>query len=357
MRRHRHASVSNTRTEAAVLKALKLARKHGARTALDIDYRPNLWGLAGHGEGESRFIESAEVTAQAAIDAAPLRPHRRHRGGVPHRRRHHRHHRRAPRRARRLRRHPRLQARRRWAPPPSTAPIPTSLDDGQTGPGFPIEVFNVLGAGDGFMSGLLKGWLDGQDWPTSAQVRQCLRRLRRLAATAAPRPIPAGTNSTSSSHRGVVRPDLRNDEALEQIHWSTNRHASNAGDWSAMRVFAFDHRMQLEEMPGATPARIGAFKQLCLQAALQVAGRPPRLRHPLRQPARPRRAARAPPAPASGSAGPCEWPGSRPLTLEPELGRDFGGLSRMAAGARGQGALLLPPGRRRRTCGASRRPL
>ena len=45
--------------------------------------------------------------------------------------------------------------------------IPESLDDGQTGPGFPIEVFNVLGAGDGFMSGLLKGWLDGEDWPTA----------------------------------------------------------------------------------------------------------------------------------------------------------------------------------------------
>jgi 5-dehydro-2-deoxygluconokinase len=25
----------------------------------------------------------------------------------------------------------------------------------------------VLGAGDGFFSGLLKGWLTDQDWPTS----------------------------------------------------------------------------------------------------------------------------------------------------------------------------------------------
>ncbi|RBP76539.1 hypothetical protein DFO80_1692, partial [Rhodobacter sp. 140A] len=31
------------------------------------------------------------------------------------------------------------------------------LDDGVSGPGFPIEVFNVLGAGDGFFSGLLRG--------------------------------------------------------------------------------------------------------------------------------------------------------------------------------------------------------
>ena len=56
--------LSHPRTEAAMLKALKLARKHGAQTALDIDYRPNLWGLAGHGDGESRFIESAAVTAK-----------------------------------------------------------------------------------------------------------------------------------------------------------------------------------------------------------------------------------------------------------------------------------------------------
>ncbi len=45
--------------------------------------------------------------------------------------------------------------------------IPDSLDAGETGPGFPIEVFNVLGAGDGFMSGLLKGWLDGEPWPVA----------------------------------------------------------------------------------------------------------------------------------------------------------------------------------------------
>ena len=62
-RRHRHPPL-HPRTEAAVLKALRLARENGARTALDIDYRPNLWGLAGHAEGYSRFVESAEVTAK-----------------------------------------------------------------------------------------------------------------------------------------------------------------------------------------------------------------------------------------------------------------------------------------------------
>ena len=38
--------------------------------------------------------------------------------------------------------------------------------------------------------------------------------------------------------------------------------------------------------------------------------------------------------PATGSGlwigRPAEWPGSRPLTLEPELGSDFGGLAEWA---------------------------
>ncbi|SCX29094.1 hypothetical protein DSM25558_4614 [Agrobacterium sp. DSM 25558] len=114
---------------------------------------------------------------------------------------------------------------------------------------------------------------------------------------------------------------LRHDAELEQIHWATNRH----NDWSTMRVFAFDHRVQLEVMEGATPQKIGRFKELCLQAALKVQDGQPgygilcdnRLG---------RRALHA----ASGTGlwigRPVEWPGSRPLTLEPEIGPDFGGL-------------------------------
>ena len=56
--------LSHPRTEAATLRALELARASGAKTVLDLDYRPNLWGLSGHGDGENRFIESAAVTAR-----------------------------------------------------------------------------------------------------------------------------------------------------------------------------------------------------------------------------------------------------------------------------------------------------
>ncbi len=56
-----HLSHPNTR--AAVLKALEYARCHGLRTALDIDYRPVL-GLTSLGDGETRFVESDQVTRE-----------------------------------------------------------------------------------------------------------------------------------------------------------------------------------------------------------------------------------------------------------------------------------------------------
>src|SRR5574338_463829 len=45
-------------TAAAQRKAMRIVRENGAKVVLDIDYRPNLWGLAGHGAGESRYIPS-----------------------------------------------------------------------------------------------------------------------------------------------------------------------------------------------------------------------------------------------------------------------------------------------------------
>ena len=54
--------LSNVKTEGAILKSLRIANEGNIKTALDIDYRPNLWGLSGHNDGENRFIKSIEVT-------------------------------------------------------------------------------------------------------------------------------------------------------------------------------------------------------------------------------------------------------------------------------------------------------
>ena len=311
--------LSHPRTEAAVLKALTLARKHGLQTALDIDYRPNLWGLAGHAAGDSRYIASATVSNQmktvlADCDLIVGTEEEFHiAGGTTDTI--------AALRAVRAVSNATLVCKRGpMGAVAFTGAIPDSLDDGETGPGFPIEVFNVLGAGDGFMSGLLKGWLDGEPWPVALKYANACGAfaVSRHGCTPA---YPSWEELQFFLRRGVVERALRKDAALEQIHWATNRH----NDWSTMRVFAFDHRMQLEQMEGATPARIGQFKQLCLEAALQTAKGQPG--HGILCDSRLGRDALFRAAGTGLWIGrPAEWPGSRPLTLEPELGPDFGGL-------------------------------
>ncbi|KAB2694331.1 5-dehydro-2-deoxygluconokinase [Brucella intermedia] len=314
--------LSHPKTEAAVLKAIRLARGNGSRTALDIDYRPNLWGLSGHGDGENRFIESAAVTAKLQstlhlFDLVVGTEEEFHIAGGS---------------------TDTLQALKAVRDVTNAAlvckrgpmgavvfegAIPDSLDEGQSGEGFPIDVFNVLGAGDGFMSGLLRGWLKDEDWPTSLKFANACGAfaVSRHGCTPA---YPSWEELQYFFRTGIRNKALRKDAALEQIHWSTNR----SGGWPHMRVFAFDHRIQLEEMAaeaGVSSEKIGEFKQLCLDAALQVAdgakgygilcdgrlGRDALYR-------------------AAGTGlwigRPTEWPGSRPLKLEPELGPDCGGL-------------------------------
>ncbi len=312
--------LSHPRVEAATLKALRLAREGGARTALDIDYRPNLWGVAGHDAGEARYVEDAEVTrklkatlhlfdlivgteeefhiAGGSTDTiAALRAVRAETGATL------------------------VCKRGPMGAAAFTGDIPASLDEGKSGPGFPIEVFNVLGAGDGFMSGLLRGWLSGQDWPTTLTWANACGALAvsRHGCTPA---YPSWDELQIFLRRGVRIPALRHDATLEQVHWATNRH----GDWPSVRVFAFDHRKQLEEMAGATPDSIAAFKRLCLRAAREVAnGRPG---HGILCDGRLGRDALFDAAGSGMWIGrPVEWPGSRPLQLEPEIGPDCGGLA------------------------------
>ena len=312
--------LSHPQVEAATLKALTIAREAGLKTALDIDYRPNLWGVAGHGDGESRFVESQKVTeklqstlhlfqlivgteeefhiaggstdtisalkAVRAVTAATLVCKRGAAGAVV-----------------------------------FEEEIGNSLDEGQTGPGFAIEVFNVLGAGDGFMSGLLKGWLDGENWPTALKYANACGAfaVSRHGCTPA---YPSWEELEFFFDYQIKRPDLRNDVLLEQVHWATNRHL----DWAELKVFAFDHRSQMEEMQGATAEKIGEFKRLCLQAALQVAG--DKKGFGILCDSRLGQEALFTAADTGLWVGrPAEWPGSRPLDIEPDLGGDFGRLS------------------------------
>ena len=264
---------SRPNLDAASRKAMRLAHAHGARVVLDIDYRPVLWGLTGHGLGEERFVENERVSrhlqtilphcdvivgteeelhiAGGSTDTlAALRTVRAQAPGV-------------------------LIVLKR-GPMGCVAfdgPIPASLEEGVRGPGFPVEVFNVLGAGDAFMSGFLRGYL--RDLP----LAECCRLANACGAFAVSRhgcapAIPSWIELDTFLREGSPHRRLREDARLEQLHWSTNRKP----DWPQILAFAFDHRSQLEEMAeraGADPARIPALKRLALQAMRQVSGERP----------------------------------------------------------------------------------
>ena len=55
---------SRPNTEAAQLKAMKIAKANGGTVVFDIDYRPNLWGLAGHDAGFERYVKSDAVSSR-----------------------------------------------------------------------------------------------------------------------------------------------------------------------------------------------------------------------------------------------------------------------------------------------------
>ncbi len=258
--------LSHPRTEGAVIKALEIARATGARTALDIDYRPNLWGLSGHGDGENRYIESAQVTEKLQstlhlFDLVVGTEEEFHIAGgskdtIA-----------ALRTVRDVTAAALVCKRGPMGAAAFTGAIPDSLDEGEAGPGFQIEVFNVLGAGDGFMSGLLKGWLTGQDWRTALTYANACGALAVSRHGCTPS-YPSWEELQFFLRRGVKVRELRKDAELEHVHWATNR----GENWPTLRIFAFDHQNGFEELKGINPERIGRFRSICLEAVLTVAG-------------------------------------------------------------------------------------
>ena len=317
--------LSHSQVEAATLKALRIARENKIKTALDIDYRPNLWGVAGHGEGESRFVESEQVTKKlqstlGLFDLIVGTEEEFHIAGgtidtIE-----------ALRNVRKISNATLICKRGPMGAAAFEGEIPDSLDEGQTGPGFKIDVFNVLGAGDGFMSGLLRGWLTGKQWPVALTYANACGALAvsRHGCTPA---YPSWDELQFFLDRGIINTELRNDPELAQIHWSTNRpNRQNPLEKPSVRIFAFDHRSQMQDIDGATPTKIALFKKLCLQAAIQISAHndgfgilcDERLgKETLYQ--------------ASDYnlwiGRPAELPGSHPLRFEPQIGLDCGGLA------------------------------
>ncbi|KQZ93848.1 5-dehydro-2-deoxygluconokinase [Mesorhizobium sp. Root157] len=260
---------SRDNSDAAQRKAMKAIKASGGKVVFDIDYRPNLWGLAGHAEGFGRYIKSDRVTARLktvlpdcdlvvgteeevliasgendllaalktirSLSEATIVLKRGAMGCIVY-----------------------------------DGAIPDDLEDGIVGDGFPIEVYNVLGAGDAFMSGFLRGWLGGESLKVAATWANACGAFAVSRLLCSPE-YPTFAELQFFLNNGSRHLALRKDEAISHIHWATTRRR----EIPSLMAFACDHRSQLEDVArkaGADPARIEAFKVLAVKAASQVAG-------------------------------------------------------------------------------------
>jgi 5-dehydro-2-deoxygluconokinase len=265
-----HLSAEGPR--AACERAIQATRAGGGRVALDIDYRPVLWGLARPGEGADRATpsEAAAACLAAVLPYCDLvvgtEEEFRVAGGSAdtgvalHN----------------------VRARTRALLVLKQGPrgciafegaIGEALEGGVTASGFPVEVFNVLGAGDAFMAGFLRGWLRGEP------IEACCRYANASGAIVVSRhgcapAMPTSIELARFLEHGPATPRLRDDAMLAHLHHATTRRPVH----TPLLVLAFDHRSQLESIAGAgaaAPARIAAFKALVAEAFLRVArGRP-----------------------------------------------------------------------------------
>ena len=151
--------------------------------------------------------------------------------------------------------------------------IPDSLEQGVKGPGFPVEVYNVLGAGDAFMSGFLRGWLRDEPLETCCAYANAngAFAVSRLLCSAE---YPTWAELSRFLKHGSPHRALRRDEALNHIHWATTRRSEPP----TIMALAIDHRAQFEKIAdaaGSPRERISDFKLLAVEAAAKVAaGRP-----------------------------------------------------------------------------------
>ncbi|HVL70633.1 MAG TPA: 5-dehydro-2-deoxygluconokinase [Beijerinckiaceae bacterium] len=264
--------LSTPGTYAMTRKAVRAAKAAGRRVVWDVDYRPNLWGLAGHGAGEARYIGSDTVTAHLQTVAPDCdlivgtEEEFHILGGSPDTIA-------ALRAVRAISAATLVCKRGPMGCAVFPGPIPNSLDEGIRGPGFPVEVYNVLGAGDAFMAGFLRGWL--RDEP----LETCCAWANACGAFAVSRLLcspeyPTWPELQHFLKHGATDKALRRDPALSQIHWATTRRPAAP----TLRALAVDHRTQLEALAdrlGAPRASIAAFKRLAVRAAAAVAdGRP-----------------------------------------------------------------------------------
>ena len=251
--------------------ALEYARRNDVRTVLDIDYRPVLWGLTGKAEGEVRYVSSEGVTKHlqsilplfdlvvGTVEEFEIAGGKQDLIATL-------------RAVRDVTKATLVVKRGVLGCSVIEGEIPASIDDAPTFSGVQVEVLNVLGAGDAFMSGFLSGWLRGKDYEECAARGNgsgALVVARHGCAPAMPTAVELDyfLKAAAEDPEHVRRPGRNS--MLAHLHRVTVPRPR----WEELYVFAFDHRSQFAELArkaGAAVSRIPALKELLVEAVASV---------------------------------------------------------------------------------------
>jgi len=253
---------------AAQRRAIEVARALGRKVVLDIDYRPNLWGIGGHGAGENRYAPSARVTAALAAvlpdcDLIVGTEEEMHvAAGLE----------------------DTLESIRHIRALSSAVIVckcgargcmvfaggmPAALEDGLVAEGRDVEIYNVLGAGDAFLAGFLRGYLRDEPHEVSARLANACGALAVSRLLCSPE-FPTLAELTHYLDHGSAHRALRRDARLSHLHWATTRRRRPP----TVAVLALDEPPEPGQMtarPGARPERLMRLARLAVDAATRVA--------------------------------------------------------------------------------------
>ncbi len=260
--------LANDTVQATTMRLVDIARAAGVKVVLDIDYRPAMWGLAPFRGGNEMLVMSDPVTERLR-EVLPFcdlivgtREEIRIAGGTTDF-------------------HDALVSVRVRTDALIVAkigaqgclvidgPVPDDLATHPVEPGFAVDVVNNVGAGDGFFSGFLSGWL------RDLSLDACARRGNAVGAIVVSRhgcsvamPSAAELEAFLALSPTPRRPGEH--PRLRQLH----RRAASPRRTGDVPVLAIDHRWQLQAMcdeAGASWDRISPLKTLLLDAFERVA--------------------------------------------------------------------------------------
>ena len=254
---------SSDNTYKTSMKAIEYAKASDTQVIVDIDYRPVLWGLTELGDGESRFVASDDVsqhlqTILPYCDLIVGTEEEIHIAGGS---------------------EDTITALLKIRELTSsiivlklgplgctviTNKIPESADDFKVIQGKQVDILNVLGAGDAFMSGFLRGYLRGESLEISANYANASGALVVSRHGCAPA-IPGEEELLYYLENATRIPNPSTDLTLNHLHRVSFRGKENPEVFG----FAFDHRKQLFELAtkyGVDSNKINKIKNLFIKS-------------------------------------------------------------------------------------------